>query len=283
MRAALKELGDEHYVYILWRRDGGDLVPFYVGMGRKQRALQHEETYQCSRRNRRKGAEVARARAAGGVFYTVWKQGLSRQDACSAERSLIGKLGRRSNGTGVLTNLTDGGEGAAPGAEHPRARPVRVEGKRYAWLSAAADELGRTTMCVRHRIRAGWPGYYYEDEGQLPTQKGIRGPHKELRPARRRAAVIIEGTRYSTTTDAERAIGLCASSIRYRCGNPEYPDWRYEDASAQRTAEEMRQKRIATTAPPVMLDGVSYPNLTAAIRAARDQRRRIVCITTAEE
>lgn len=76
-----------YYTY-LWLRDDG--TPYYVGKGKGDRAF-------------RKGSPP--------VDRIILQEWPSEEDAFAAERFLIAFYGRKDNGTGILRNLSDGGEG----------------------------------------------------------------------------------------------------------------------------------------------------------------------------
>ena len=98
--------------YIYGYFEPGSEVPFYIGKGRGKRAYVHLEPKHLQReqwpfhRRLRKmvGAEV-RPR------IEIIERGLTEDAAFAAERRLIATYGRRNNRTGVLLNLTDGGDG----------------------------------------------------------------------------------------------------------------------------------------------------------------------------
>lgn len=97
----------EHYVYALYREDG--VTPFYIGMGKGDRWMDHETLAQYRRRSHKwniikgmleRGMEVPKAKLA---------EGLTRPEAMALEMGFIAKIGRRPNGP--LVNLTAGGDG----------------------------------------------------------------------------------------------------------------------------------------------------------------------------
>jgi len=82
------------YTY-LWLRENG--TPYYAGKGHGTRAFRKG----CPPRER--------------IIIQEWT---SEGEAFEAERLLIACYGRKDNGTGILRNYTDGGEGPANPAEH---------------------------------------------------------------------------------------------------------------------------------------------------------------------
>ncbi len=63
------------------------------------------------------------------------------------------------------------GKGRKGGELHARARAVYAGGVRYEYLSLAAKKLGVHPPAITRRIQAGWPGDFYEDEGQKPRTR----------------------------------------------------------------------------------------------------------------
>ncbi len=192
------------YVYTMWRFDRGSPVPFYVGKGRGYRAMHHELPSKGGR-NPHKQRIIDRHRAKGLWIGYSLSFYVSERSAFRAECRLIAHFGRRPSGTGVLANLTDGGEGTAGhiglrGDTNPRARPVVADGEHFTYVGAAAAKLGVETTLILHRIRNGWPGYYYQDEGQRPQKAGIT--------RRYRKEISVLGTVYSSLSAAAQASGM---------------------------------------------------------------------------
>jgi hypothetical protein len=95
---------NDYYVYCHLRLDNEQ--PFYIGKGRKGRC------YEISRRSQfwkniynKYGRKV--------IFIN---ENLTNEEAIQFEKFYINKYGRIDNGTGILCNLTDGGDGT-PGCK----------------------------------------------------------------------------------------------------------------------------------------------------------------------
>lgn len=83
----------DYYVYIYLRKS--DLTPYYVGKGRRDRAYQTHTVKIPTDRSR--------------IVFVA--KGLTEIGSFALERRLILWYGRKDNNTGILRNLTDGGEG----------------------------------------------------------------------------------------------------------------------------------------------------------------------------
>lgn len=87
---------NKSYVYAYLREDG---TPYYIGKGIGSRAYSKEHTVSVPPKDRIK------------ILY----ENLSDSEACEIEERLIEQYGRKDLGTGILRNLTSGGEGQVPG------------------------------------------------------------------------------------------------------------------------------------------------------------------------
>ena len=84
---------DYFYVYMYLREDG---TPYYVGKGIGNRAYQKNRRLKPPPKNR-----------------IIIQDRLTEEQAFQQEIEHIAFYGRKDNGTGMLRNLTDGGEGAS--------------------------------------------------------------------------------------------------------------------------------------------------------------------------
>jgi hypothetical protein len=83
-----------YYVYVYLREDGS---PYYVGKGKDDRYKSYHQVNVPKDSSRIK----------------IIKENLTEKEAFDLEVEMIFKYGRKDKGTGILRNLTDGGEGAA--------------------------------------------------------------------------------------------------------------------------------------------------------------------------
>lgn len=143
-----------HYVYIycdprkkgLFQYDGIDIIfnyePFYVGEGTGYRFRRHITNYEIEwNYNKIKNGKIKKILNNGFdllKYVVFYKENLTKEEASEIETDLIKKLGRLNKKTGILSNLTDGGEGCT-GVKSPN------KGKTYEEIygNEKAKELKR--------------------------------------------------------------------------------------------------------------------------------------------
>lgn len=82
-----------YYTYAYLRKDG---TPYYIGKGKKDRAYQNNHTVKVPKDKSR-------------ILFL--KKNLSEEEAYKHEKYMIFVLGRKDLNTGILRNLTSGGDG----------------------------------------------------------------------------------------------------------------------------------------------------------------------------
>lgn len=87
--------------------------PFYVGKGRRKRDVVHLYPYMLNQKTIKNSTIKSILNEIGEtpIHYRIYS-GLTNEEAINIEIDFIKHFGRKDNGTGILANHTDGGEGA---------------------------------------------------------------------------------------------------------------------------------------------------------------------------
>jgi len=132
-----------YYVYAYLRSKDSKTAkagtPYYIGKGKGNRAFD----------SHRKGSKGIATPADKSMTVMV-EQNLTELGALAIERRMIAWYGRKDSGTGILLNLTDGGEGASGAI---RSEETRAKW-RQAWQSREAPrDSTREKWSERNRNR----------------------------------------------------------------------------------------------------------------------------------
>ena len=163
----------DFYVYA-WLRPNGE--PFYIGKGRGRRdgQIKYSNPFFVK--------VVEKIRADGSEPTVIrWQDGLCEEDAFRLERAYIKLFGRRNNRTGVLVNLTDGGDGLSGAifSESHRQKIARGRtGKRHTAETRLALSIAKSGKPIsdshREAISAAQIGRTHSEE----TKKKISDRNK---------------------------------------------------------------------------------------------------------
>lgn len=117
----------KHYVYYLI--NSLDKQPFYVGKGQGSRMSAHWQPSQ-QKYNPIKARKMAKIIAAGGdILYEVFPCETEEQ-AFELERARIKEYGKICDGTGILTNLDNGGRGGSSGRPITESTRIKLKARK---------------------------------------------------------------------------------------------------------------------------------------------------------
>jgi hypothetical protein len=150
-RPSNTKIMNKFYTYAYLREDR---TPYYVGKGTGKRAYSKHQ----------------KSKIKGGYFIPpeknrilILKQNLTEEDAFKHEIYMIAVLGRKDNGTGILRNLTDGGEGVSNPSEETR-RKIREA------------NIGKTpSEETKRKIREGNIGKTHSEESRRKMSEAMKG------------------------------------------------------------------------------------------------------------
>jgi group I intron endonuclease len=101
------------YVY-LYLNPLKNNIPFYVGKGTNKRALDHLRRGDTTNLYKTNTISLLRETGHEPIIVMAW-EGENENSAYYVEKFLIALFGTKYDGTGILTNMTKGGEGASIG------------------------------------------------------------------------------------------------------------------------------------------------------------------------
>lgn len=247
------------YCYILKRPCG---EPFYVGIGTKRRILDHEIFAKRPNLKSHKLAVIRTIwRAKQRVEYEISGWFGDREQAERAECALILAIGRRDLGTGTLTNITDGGEGA-PNISAD-SRKARSEKCAAVWARRKQDgatcshlhtpEVKAKSLASRRNSRKPRkpPVFTRKPGRQSIESRRLLSEQMKADPVSRRPGVgerisqaltgsrnlknatpvTIDGTAYPSIRDAAAALGIDRGTVARWQANPEKPRGRWPKES----------------------------------------------------
>lgn len=238
----IKRLPEGHYVYCYWDTSGDVPLPIYIGKGKKFRVIRHLVPHVLADGSER-SARFKDLLACGRLMFSFLSTGLREIEAFAHEQNFISLVGRLNSGDGPLLNRTDGGRGSfgahmPKGVQNKMSRAVVCGGLEFSSMREASEHEQVTIGALISRIRNGWPGYYYVDEGQRPNRKGRRRGSDSPRSR----AVFAGGVRYDTLSTAAISceIGLTTLFKRIASGWPGY----YYEEEGQRPRTKLQKGSI---------------------------------------
>lgn len=160
---------NNYYVYEYLRIDQ---TPYYIGKGRNNRAFTKQ------------GHTVPLPPTRDRIRFVAEK--LSADAAKNLEIELIAKYGRKDIGTGILRNMTDGGEGS-PGR-------IATEDQKRKMKEARAKQV--TTDKTREKMRQSHTGKTHSEETKQKMSESATGRNQspetiqKIKEARARQVIV---------------------------------------------------------------------------------------------
>lgn len=155
-------MSDIFYTYAYLRK--GNRTPYYIGKGRGKRAYDSTHNVKVPDDKDR-------------IIFL--KQNLTEEEAFNHEKYMIAVLGRKDLGTGILRNMSDGGEGhsnPSPEARRKNAESSRLQYQMGIGIGGLTDEERKKyqAMAVQARLDSEWlkdnPEYNGGSLGRTPEQ-----------------------------------------------------------------------------------------------------------------
>jgi hypothetical protein len=146
-----------YYTYAYLREDG---TPYYIGKGKGDRAYKHS---------------LHRLKPPSEDRIKILKKNLTEVEAFEEEIRLIAEYGRKDLETGILRNMTDGGEGPSGRINSPENRAgisKRMKGNTYAKNRKDLTSIGK-------KISAAKKGKKFTKEHREALSKAHIGENKK--------------------------------------------------------------------------------------------------------
>lgn len=157
------------YTYAYLREDR---TPYYIGKGKGRRIRNRSHNVSVPPKDR--------------ILFL--KENLSEQEAFRHETYMISVLGRKNNGTGILRNLTDGGEGSSGAMRSEETRRKIGErlrglkrGEEFKVKISEANKGKKRNEEQKRRMSEAHKGVKHSEETKRKMSEALKGKKKPPR------------------------------------------------------------------------------------------------------
>ena len=236
-------MNDIFYTYAYLRKSDG--TPYYVGKGRGKRVYDSSHNVKVPDDNDR-------------IIFL--KQNLTEEEAFNHEKYMIAVLGRKDLGTGILRNMSDGGEGhsnPSPESRRKNAESSRLQYQMGVGIGGLTDEERKKyqSMAVQARLDSQWlkdnPEYNGGSLGRTPEQhsadsakaiqSGCAKYWKSMTEEERYEKRLNQGKK-AGAKNKELGLGICGLSFEERSKNSKK---KFEDPNLVEKYREQGKKQYA--------------------------------------
>jgi len=224
---------ENYYVYVylnqlkegIWTFNDNvfEYQPFYVGKGKKKREKSHLYPSNLKKKSHKNNIikQIIKATGEEPIHIRIYEN-LTNEEAIKIEAEFIKFFGRIDDGTGILANLTDGGEGVNNFADKNISKPwARKKVYQYTldgvfvreWESISSVDIGlKQPTNISTSIKKGgtWGNSiwsYTKEEFMKPRIKNqMKITYKNIEQVDKKTEKVIKV--FETALEAEKALGL---------------------------------------------------------------------------